>query len=75
VMGATGTGKSTFINRLAPEKVEIGHSLTSCGFLPQSHTLPRRCGVNSLSRRHSGDSRLLMLYRWQDCHSRRYSWV
>jgi predicted GTPase len=30
VMGVTGSGKSTFINRLTEENVEIGHSLESC---------------------------------------------
>jgi 50S ribosome-binding GTPase len=30
VMGMTGSGKSTFINLLADEKVKVGHSLHSC---------------------------------------------
>ncbi|KAH7351273.1 P-loop containing nucleoside triphosphate hydrolase protein [Rhexocercosporidium sp. MPI-PUGE-AT-0058] len=30
VMGVTGSGKSTFISKLAHQSVEVGHSLTSC---------------------------------------------
>lgn len=30
VMGPTGTGKSTFISKLAGQEMKIGHNLTSC---------------------------------------------
>ena len=36
VMGPTGSGKSTFISKLAGSAVKIGHNLTSCKCLQQS---------------------------------------
>ena len=32
VMGPTGSGKSTFISKLASQSMRIGHSLSSCKF-------------------------------------------
>ena len=36
IMGPTGSGKSTFISKLAGSAVEIGHNLTSCKCLQRS---------------------------------------
>lgn len=36
VMGPTGSGKSTFISKLAGSAVKIGHNLKSCKCLHQS---------------------------------------
>ena len=30
IMGPTGTGKSTFISKLAGREIQIGHNLSSC---------------------------------------------
>ena len=32
VMGVTGAGKSTFIEKLTGQKINIGHSLFSCKY-------------------------------------------
>ncbi len=32
VMGVTGAGKSTFIEKLTGKKINIGHSLFSCKY-------------------------------------------
>ncbi len=37
VMGPTGTGKSTFISKLAAREMEIGHDLSSCKFTKSHH--------------------------------------
>ena len=39
VMGPTGTGKTTFISKLAAREVEIGHNLSSCGSIKSHNEL------------------------------------
>lgn len=49
IMGPTGTGKSTFISKLAGREMKIGHSLSSCRFLQPLH---KRIADHSLLLRH-----------------------